>query len=318
MFLILLIVILYLVYYLIKILLPYPRYLRLAYYKPMMCNLYSWSVRNQVPPDVTTPLAKLLEFTIEVYCPKKLRKSLHEIFYKARSLVPYHQPLVWAFKKTQTGEFYWEIYYYGLSVSDQTYKSNEYKSLKTTPNIFVKKMTHDTINLPQDPFIVSLDISIKNNEVVVNNPVSYHATDIKSKEIYQLPMKVTSINLKESTKRSNFWIIYNQNSQLIESAKDMGMPEKLIPKVFNKIRDFKEFKSMTFAWKKEKKLISIYPCGININDFEIFLNKNQFDINLINLFKQYKKRFIAHDWDIVLNYNSENMKLVRTGFAGSL
>ena len=70
MFLIFLIVILYLVYYLIKVFLPYPRYLRLAYYKPMMCNLYSWTIKNQVPSDVTTPLAKLLEFTIEVYCPK--------------------------------------------------------------------------------------------------------------------------------------------------------------------------------------------------------------------------------------------------------
>ena len=177
--LIFLIVILYLVYYLIKVFLPYPRYLRLAYYKPMMCNLYSWTIKNQVPPDVTTPLAKLLEFTIEVYCPKKLRKSLHDVFYQARSLVPYHQPLVWSFKKKTTGEFYWEIYYYGLSVSGATSKGKEYHSMKNPPNVFLKKMGQNNIAIPEHPFIMSLDVYIKNEQIVIINPVSYHAIDIK-------------------------------------------------------------------------------------------------------------------------------------------
>ena len=43
-----------------------------------------------------------------------------------------------SFKKKTTGEFYWEIYYYGLSVSGATSKGKEYHSMKILPMYFKK------------------------------------------------------------------------------------------------------------------------------------------------------------------------------------
>lgn len=315
MFLICLIVFIFIVYYIIKVFFPYPRYLGLAYKKPIMYNLYSWVDRSTIPSDATTPMAKLLEFTIETYCPKDLRKELHQVFYKARSLLPYYQPLIWAFKKNTNGDFYWEIYFYGLSVDTLTEQGAAYQELKITPKEFLKKMDQGNLNIPKNPFITSIDITIKNNKIEIINPVSYHATN---NNYYTLPLRVESVNLKNLSSRSHFWIIYNNKKQLLDSAKEMKMPEKIIPKVLLQVDKFPDFKSMTFAWKKNKQLISIYPCGINIDKFESFLIENDYSKELIQLFKQYKKRFMAHEWDIVLNYNSKNMKLSRTGFAGSL
>ena len=281
--------------------------------QPLMANLFLFTSRSPLP----WPPAQLLAQSVERLCPQRHREALHGLFARAQALCTQRHPLVWSCKATLTGQVRWELYLYGVDpwrgASSQRV-GTEFQTCLSPDAFFGALLGAGAAPRveAQGLCIASVDVHVHPERgVSLSTPVLYAA---QRTPVYDLPLEVASRCAQSGAPRSRFFIVDGSPGEVRAALRRMGAGVQDCATALRILARFGSCKSVTLAWKREKRVFSVYPCGVAPSVFAGLLR----ECGLAGALESCGPASAAFEWDVGVDVDLQSGTPVRVGFAGSL
>ena len=284
----------------------------------MQYNLYK--IYNK---DVKIPSSQILKWMYDFY-------KVSDIIYDYTSDVQNEMGInntIWAMKKIDN-KVNWEYYFYGLNPSGERntkdlYKYNKRLDINNYYNKIHKKyfpkedININELNKYENKLIIySVDVEPKyfKDKKIGNIDVYLHEG---SNENIEMPYKCSCYSLSNKLNYKGMLNICNmkdksQRDIILNTVKKYTEnPDKILLKNWDKIDN------INISEKEYSNCISINYFGFDIDTFIMFLNKHNYNKQLIQNVIKNKDNLKTQSFEISEDYNKDSLQIVKTTIYGS-
>ncbi len=234
---------------------------------------------------------------------------------------------IWAMKKTKD-KINWEYYFYGLNINglttiDNLYKYNNNLHINNYYNKIHKKyfskenIDLNKLNKYNDKLIIySVDVHPKyfQEKKVGNIDIYFHESN--NKEI-EMPYKCSCYTLDNEIKYKGMLNIYNMNNKIEQDKlynfikKYTDNPENIL------LKKWRNIKNINISEKEYSNSLSINYFGYDIDTFIIFLEKHDYNKELIKKIIENKDKLKNQSFEISEDYDKNTLEITKTTIYGS-